>query len=559
MILHIFLLNIFLIIFQWQIKQISTETVSGCTINNNNRRINNDKTSVTLSCANNGYILVKNLTFGVHKTSSFSTATTATSSCTYQPGDCTTRTTYIGMECNGLTTCDLDLNPQYLHICSQYSDYMVLDYSCLQGPSLSVCSNRLISTSLNKDHRLFLRSPNYPHEYENSLNCSCQINTIKSSIKFLDFYLEERDEMNICSRDYLQINNRSYCGSSIDDNNNQMTSSISFDSSFQLIFKTNDVITRKGFWVMINSQYPLQVSCNNLIDLSSTIITTTTEVIQDSTSTSVISLTKSSSFNLSNNNNNDNNNSNNPKRRHTLSYILILTTVFVVVLLLLNVLLIILCWRQRRPKTTIDSKTNDTNRPFFCSIRSSASSSSSITYGETPVLTSLDTQKQQTLSTRYIYQSNKANLDTTPSTSTTTATGPYEDLNDSISIHRQYNKPKLSDSHSPYIQHRPMFSSPNTAYNRMIHFPPVPIRCHLSSPVQTFYPPQPFIDSQHIYETIQDGHCPYQRLAATLRRQQQQQHQPQCTCYYDHNEQNYPIRTLNNEHLNTESTPETLV
>jgi hypothetical protein len=21
------------------------------------------------------------------------------------------------MECNGLTTCDLDLNPQYLHIC----------------------------------------------------------------------------------------------------------------------------------------------------------------------------------------------------------------------------------------------------------------------------------------------------------------------------------------------------------------------------------------------------------------------------------------------------------
>ncbi|CAF3482169.1 unnamed protein product, partial [Rotaria sp. Silwood2] len=50
--------------------------------------------------------------------SSSSTATTATSSCTYQPGDCTTRTTYIGMECNGLTTCDLDLNPQYLHICN---------------------------------------------------------------------------------------------------------------------------------------------------------------------------------------------------------------------------------------------------------------------------------------------------------------------------------------------------------------------------------------------------------------------------------------------------------
>ena len=95
---------------------------------------------------------------------------------------------------------------------------MVLDYSCLQGPSLSVCDNRVLSTALNNEHRLFLRSPSYPHEYENSLNCSCQINTKQSHIKFLDFYLEERDEINICSRDYLQIHNRSYCGSTIDDN-----------------------------------------------------------------------------------------------------------------------------------------------------------------------------------------------------------------------------------------------------------------------------------------------------------------------------------------------------
>ena len=108
-------MNLILFISQWQIKQLSAETVSGCTINNNNRRNNNDKTSVTLTCPNNGYILVRNLTFGVHKTSSLAPATS--SFCTYQPGDCTTRTTYIGMECNGLTTCDLDLNPQYLHIC----------------------------------------------------------------------------------------------------------------------------------------------------------------------------------------------------------------------------------------------------------------------------------------------------------------------------------------------------------------------------------------------------------------------------------------------------------
>ncbi|CAF2610635.1 unnamed protein product [Rotaria sp. Silwood2] len=37
-----------------------------------------------------------------------------------------------------------------------------LNYSSLQGPSLSVCDNRLMSKLLNKKHRLFLHSPNYP-------------------------------------------------------------------------------------------------------------------------------------------------------------------------------------------------------------------------------------------------------------------------------------------------------------------------------------------------------------------------------------------------------------
>jgi hypothetical protein len=428
-----------------------------------------------------------------------------------------------------------------LLIGSQYSDYMVLDYSCLQGPSLSVCDNHLM---LNEE-RIFLRSPNYPHEYENSLNCSCQITSRKQSqIKFLDFYLEERDEMNICSRDYLQIDNRSYCGSAIDDNQNISTISL-LNPSFHLSFKTNDVITRKGFWLMIDSEQPLQISCNNLIESSSTTLittTTTSAIVYDliTITTTLIPLTDTSRLNH--------------KRRTTLSSILILTIVFVVVLLLLNLILIILCWRQRRPKKPIDSKTN---RPFTCSIRSSASSSSSITYGETPVLTSLDAQKQQTLSSRYVFQSNQPHLDTTPSTSTTTATCPYEDLNDSMTLQRQFHKQKSPDNHSLYIENRQSFSCQNTAYNRMIHFPPVPIRCNFSTPVQTFYPPQPLFDSQHIYETIQDGHCPYQRLAATLRRQQQQQ--PQCTCYYEQNEQKYPKRTQDNENLPRDLNPETLV
>lgn len=101
---------VFILLLQWYIQQIYCETVHGCTINNHNRQIiSSNQTSVTLSCINHGYILVQNLTFGVHKT--------LNPTCSYQTGDCTTRTTYIGMECNGLQNCNLDLNSQYLHIC----------------------------------------------------------------------------------------------------------------------------------------------------------------------------------------------------------------------------------------------------------------------------------------------------------------------------------------------------------------------------------------------------------------------------------------------------------
>lgn len=109
-------LHFIFIIFQYLWKSHYAETVSGCTMNSNQQRRTHypEKTSVTLSCANQGFILVRNLTFGVHKSLDI---TSGTPLCSYQPGDCTTRTTFIGMECNGLTSCDLDLNPQYLHIC----------------------------------------------------------------------------------------------------------------------------------------------------------------------------------------------------------------------------------------------------------------------------------------------------------------------------------------------------------------------------------------------------------------------------------------------------------
>jgi hypothetical protein len=362
---------------------------------------------------------------------------------------------------------------------------MVLDYLCLQGESLSVCDNRLILTSeIDLKHRLLIRSPNYPNEYENSLNCSCKIDTKKSDIKFLDFYLEERDEMNLCTQDYLQIENQSYCNSTIDQ-------TINLNSSIHLTFKTNDIIAKRGFWLMINSDQSIQVSCKNAVEFP---FPTTSPLTTTVRSTSRTTITNSSLFHST---------------RYTLSFILISTIIFVVVLLLLNLLLIILCWRQRQSKESINSKTSSSHRPFFCSKRLSTSPSSSITYSETPLLRSLDTQKRQT-----------------------TSTGTYEDPNELLTLQRQQ---KFDLNHSFYLQHRhepktfcPIVlpsCSTNTDYNQMVHYPLSPIRCHFNTSAQTFYP----LDSQHIYETIQDENCPYQRLAAQFRRQKQQQQQ-QCTC-----------------------------
>ena len=452
---------------------------------------------------------------------------------------------------------------------------MVLDYSCLQGPSLSVCDHGAITTSLLTDdnnpsvpaHRLFLRSPNYPNEYENSLNCSCQITAKKSHWKFLDFYLEERDELDLCSRDRLTIANRSYCGSTLDDQK-QTSSLIAMNSSTQLTFKSNDVITRKGFWLMITSEQPVQVSCSNLMES-----TTTTMITTMTTTSSILTSTTLAYSTLSTTGSTlpiesllpKNENTTDHKRRFALSYLLLLTIIVVVVLMLLNLILVALCWRQRRAKDKIDMKSNGTNQPFFCSARSTSSSSSSVTYGETPVLTSLGAQKQSSTSSRYIFQPNHQHLDTTPSTSTTTATtGPYEDLHDSSTLQRSLTRQKTSTDHLLYTHQRHIppvsLASPYTGYNRMIHFPPAPIRCHFSTPAQTFYPPQPCFDSQHIYETIQDGQCPYQRLAATLRRPAPApQIPPACSCYYEHTEHNYPSRSAHPENSTMEVNPETLV
>jgi hypothetical protein len=325
---------------------------------------------------------------------------------------------------------------------------MVLDYLCLQGESLSICDNRSILISeINLKHRLLIRSPNYPNEYENSLNCSCEIDTKESDIEFLDFYLEKGDEMNSCTQDYLQIGNQSYCGSTTD-------RIIDLNSSIHLTFKTNDVITRRGFWLMINADQSLHVSCKNSFESSFPTASPTT-------------IKNSSHFHST--------------RRYTLSFILILTILTIIFLgfLLLNFFLIIHYRRQRRSKESINSKTSRT-RAFLFSNRLSKYPSSPMTYGETSVLTSLDTQKR---------------LITSP---TETATYTYVDPNELLTSQSQE---KFDHNHSFYLQpsHAPkspcsidsLSCSTKTGYNQMLHYAVAPIPYHFSRSTQTFYPPYP--------------------------------------------------------------------
>ena len=194
---------------------------------------------------------------------------------------------------------------------------MMLDYLCLQGQSLSVCEQH--STSTHGNEPLLLRSPNYPDEYENTLQCSCQINSRQASIEFLEFYLEERDESDQCTRDYLQINQRAFC-------DGQVLSAIDLNASVtRLTFQTNDVITRKGFWLMISSVHPLSITCGN--------------------PPSPLPAPSPSPY------------------RYTLSSILLVIILLIIVLLVFNLILICLCWKQRRAAETIDLKSSSHSTP----------------------------------------------------------------------------------------------------------------------------------------------------------------------------------------------------
>ena len=147
-----------------------------------------------LKCSNvNDFLFIGLTQYGVSNASS--AIDKSSSVCQISPNDCLISVDYIANQCNGLNSCDIQLDSQFLHSCRNHSDYINIAYECIPGSKrMDVCSNDetfVIDSSWSmspsrksaSDSSLtsrfgsfYLSSPSYPSEYGNNLNnCSCQL------------------------------------------------------------------------------------------------------------------------------------------------------------------------------------------------------------------------------------------------------------------------------------------------------------------------------------------------------------------------------------------------
>ena len=270
--------------------------------NNNNNLIdtddifnsNHDESKImNLKCSNiNDFLFIGLTQYGV------STKSTSNhqhhNQCQINQDDCLVTVDYLANECNGLNSCDIQLDSQFLHSCKNHSDYLSVAYECIPGAKrVDICSNEELyiidpssssTQSLNTNDDIisrfgsfYLSSPNYPNEYSNNLNnCSCKINyvhidtdnndendkrnenqEINLVFKSFEFDMEEADNEQ-CNKDYLQVE-------SFDDKTNKSIKSLQMcgqykdfnefyakGNSFKLNLTTDDVISRRGFLIRVS-------------------------------------------------------------------------------------------------------------------------------------------------------------------------------------------------------------------------------------------------------------------------------------------------------------------
>lgn len=246
----------------------------------NSAQVHDDSKIMRLKCANlNDFLFIGLTQYGVSSASSSNSQT-----CEINKNDCLVSVDYLSNECNGLNTCDIQLDSQFLHTCKNHSDYLSVAYECIQGTKrLDICSNDetyMIDDSsddkrsdlTNKFSSFYLSSPNYPNEYSNNLNnCSCKMEYVKLetsdstesdiidsdvinlAFSTYEFDLEEGDSSDNtqCSKDYLNIetdtNRTQLCGQY-----KEFKEFYSRSKSFSINFNSDDVISRRGFLFKIS-------------------------------------------------------------------------------------------------------------------------------------------------------------------------------------------------------------------------------------------------------------------------------------------------------------------
>ena len=184
--------------------------------------------------------------------------------CSIKDGDCLVMVDYLGNECNGINSCTIQLDSQYLHSCKNYSNYLSIAYECLnREDQIDVCSNRIIENS----NGFILATPNYPTEYPNNLNnCTCNIQVQsqeegdkKLNLKFelLEFDVEEGEAnaVELCNKDKMTISEaktnqtrKLLCGQHKEFKEFNLAS-----TGLTINFTTDDSISRRGFLIRIKS------------------------------------------------------------------------------------------------------------------------------------------------------------------------------------------------------------------------------------------------------------------------------------------------------------------
>lgn len=151
---------------------------------------NSESKFMHLKCPNlNDFLFIGLTQYGVSK-SEFNSQ----DNCKVSQEDCLVTVDYLANQCNGLNSCDIQLDSQFLHLCKNHSDYLTIAYECIPGSQrIDICSNDetfIIDTSLASTKQsdltlsrfgsFYLTSPNYPNEYSSNLNnCTCKLEYVR--------------------------------------------------------------------------------------------------------------------------------------------------------------------------------------------------------------------------------------------------------------------------------------------------------------------------------------------------------------------------------------------